>query len=97
MARSEAAKQAIDQTLHAIWGLATGFIPFLAFWGLGWPGALAGCIVAAGSVAYWITREHGQWVDPDHPGAHVWWDPWLDSGVYATAVLGGALLGYFAF
>lgn len=94
---SEASKQAVDQTLHALWGFSTGLLPFLAAWGLGWAGALVGGILSASSVAFWLWREVYQWTDEEHPGAHIWWDPYLDTGIFTLAVIGGALCGVFVF
>lgn len=100
MPKSEAAKQIIDQTAHALWGVATGAAPFLLGWGAGTsrPASIAGYVIgtllAVASLVVWTWREKSQWDDPDHPGAHVWWDPYLDSGVFlAFVVIGAAVTG----
>jgi hypothetical protein len=86
-AKEELKKQLVDQPLHALWGLATGALPGVAGWGL----AYVGPSVAAGSVTGWVLREREQLKD----GSHTWWDPWLDSGVFAAAVIVGVLGSLF--
>jgi hypothetical protein len=48
---------------------------------------LIGVVLAAGSITGWVLREREQLKD----GSHTWWDPWLDSGVFAVAVIVGVL------
>jgi hypothetical protein len=92
--RSEGKKQVLDQFAHALWGIATGIVAFAAGL-LGKKWLIGGILIAIGSIAGWVAREWWQIVDPKHPGSHVWWDPYLDSGVFAVAVLGGVLLGIY--
>jgi len=94
MAKSELKKQLGDQALHALWGGATGALPFVAGWGLGSTGFAVATVFVIGSLAVWMRREYRQWTDPDHPGAHLLWpgapewlDPALDSLVYFVSFI----------
>lgn len=87
---TETKKQIIDQIAHSLWGLATGVTPFVVAWGIpfamGWAmGLAASCF----SAWYWSHRERNQFYN----GAHVWWDPLLDNGVFWVSVFLGAVAG----
>jgi hypothetical protein len=92
--KQELKKQLIDQFAHFWWGAATGALPGVAGWGFAYVGPAAstagyslGVLLAVGSIGGWILREKEQASD----GSHVWWDPWLDSGVFVVSVIGGVL------
>jgi hypothetical protein len=92
-------KQCVDQPLHWLWGVPTGMITFIGYW-LWTPwGAVIGMLMSIGSTAGWFIREKKQGAF-EEGGSHVWWDPYLDTGVwifgYLCGVAGGILLLVFA-
>jgi len=85
---SETKKQVIDQAAHALWGMATGGVPLvagLAPFAASW---MVGVAVACGSAWFWTHRERLQFRN----GAHIWWDPLLDNGVFWVSVGMGAII-----
>ncbi len=85
---TETKKQIVDQIAHALWGVGTGVTPFIVSWGLPTVGLPMGLAAACFSAWYWTHRERNQFFD----GAHVWWDPLLDNGVFWVSVFLGVLI-----
>ena len=89
----ERRKQWKDQSAHALWACGTALTPFLAGRFLGDFGVVLGLMTSGVSDWYWTHRERNQFRD----GAHVWWDPLLDNGVYWTFRVLVTVSAYFVF